>query len=46
MQYREVEDYLNAGKVGILPTDTLYGLVAKASDEGAVKRLYGLKNRE
>ena len=46
MQYREAEDYLNAGKVGILPTDTLYGLVAKASDEGAVKRLYSLKNRE
>lgn len=34
------------GKVGILPTDTLYGLVAKASDESAVSRLYALKHRE
>jgi len=35
-----------AGAVGILPTDTVYGLVARASDETAVKRLYDLKNRD
>lgn len=33
------------GEVGVLPTDTLYGLVAKASDEEAVFKLYGLKSR-
>jgi len=35
-----------AGAVGIIPTDTVYGLVARASDQAAVKRLYDLKNRE
>lgn len=29
-----------------MPTDTLYGLVCRAADEEAVKRLYDLKNRE
>ena len=35
-----------AGTVGVLPTDTVYGLVARASDQAAVKRLYALKLRE
>lgn len=35
-----------AGAVGVLPTDTLYGLAARASDKAAVERLYRLKHRE
>jgi len=34
------------GAVGVLPTDTIYGIVCRASDERAVKRLYALKHRE
>ncbi|HEX7633347.1 MAG TPA: L-threonylcarbamoyladenylate synthase [Candidatus Saccharimonadales bacterium] len=34
------------GAVGIIPTDTVYGLVARAADESAVARLYALKHRE
>jgi len=34
------------GAVGVLPTDTVYGLVARANDEATVKRLYDLKLRE
>lgn len=34
------------GAVGVLPTDTVYGLVARASDPTAVKQLYDLKLRE
>jgi tRNA threonylcarbamoyl adenosine modification protein (Sua5/YciO/YrdC/YwlC family) len=34
------------GAVGVLPTDTVYGLVCRANDEMAVKRLYDLKSRE
>lgn len=34
------------GKVGVIPTDTVYGLVCSASNKQAVDRLYGLKNRE
>ncbi len=30
----------------MLPTDTVYGLVAKAADEEAVAKLYALKKRE
>lgn len=37
---------LEQGGVGVLPTDTVYGLVCKAADQLAVQRLYGLKNRE
>ena len=37
---------LLAGGVGIMPTDTVYGLVARAADKKAVKRFYKLKNRE
>lgn len=37
---------LENGAVGVLPTDTVYGLVARASDPTAVKRLYDLKLRE
>ncbi len=39
-------DLLLDGHVGVLPTDTIYGLVALASDQEAVKRLYSLKHRE
>lgn len=35
-----------SGAVGVLPTDTVYGLVARASDQQAVQRLYDLKLRE
>jgi L-threonylcarbamoyladenylate synthase len=34
------------GAVGVLPTDTLYGIVARAADPVAVERLYRLKHRE
>lgn len=34
------------GAIGVIPTDTVYGIVAKASDQAAVKRLYELKKRE
>jgi L-threonylcarbamoyladenylate synthase len=37
---------LLGGGVGIMPTDTVYGLVARAEDVKATTRLYSLKNRE
>lgn len=39
-------ELLLASAVGVIPTDTVYGLVARASDEAAVARLYSLKPRE
>jgi len=32
--------------IGVIPTDTVYGLVARAADQAAVGRLYELKKRE
>jgi L-threonylcarbamoyladenylate synthase len=34
------------GSVGVIPTDTVYGVVARADDKSAVSRLYELKKRE
>lgn len=36
---------LLAGKIGVIPTDTVYGVVARASDESAVERLYKARGR-
>lgn len=35
-----------SGVVGVIPTDTVYGLVARAADQAAVERLYALKHRD
>lgn len=35
-----------AGSIGVIPTDTVYGVVARAVDPSAVARLYELKKRE
>lgn len=37
---------LKDGAVGVLPTDTIYGVVCRAADVQAVGRLYALKSRE
>jgi L-threonylcarbamoyladenylate synthase len=37
---------LKGGAVGVVPTDTIYGLIALASNEAAVARLYAVKHRE
>ena len=36
---------LENGGVGVIPTDTLYGLVAQALNKQAVSRVYRLKQR-
>jgi len=41
-----IQKFSADGVVGVIPTDTVYGLVAKANDPTAVKRLYDLKLRE
>jgi L-threonylcarbamoyladenylate synthase len=37
---------LRSGVIGVMPTDTVYGIVARAADPIAVARLYSLKKRE
>ena len=38
-------EILSSDGVGVLLTDTLYGIVAKADSEAAVRRVYALKQR-
>jgi L-threonylcarbamoyladenylate synthase len=42
----ELITLIKGGAVGVLPTDTLYGVVARAADKDAVARMYALKQRE
>ena len=38
-------EILKDGGLAVIPTDTVYGVVCRAADQNAVKRLYGLKSR-
>ncbi|QQS69169.1 threonylcarbamoyl-AMP synthase [Candidatus Saccharibacteria bacterium] len=42
----ELRTLLKQGAVGVLPTDTVYGLVCMASSEPAIERLFTVKSRE
>jgi L-threonylcarbamoyladenylate synthase len=42
---REAAQTLKTGGVGVIPTDTLYGIVASAMNPEAVERLYKLRRR-
>lgn len=42
----KIIDFIQSGKVGILPTDTVYGIVCSAKDMEAVRKLYEIKKRE
>ena len=41
----EIIQLLTDGKIGIIRTDTLYGVVARADNEASVERVYRLKHR-
>jgi len=43
----EITDVLQRpGAIAVIPTDTVYGVVARANDTAATERLYRLKHRE
>lgn len=42
---KNIKRIIRNGGVGVLPTDTLYGLVGSALNEKAVERIYKIKNR-
>jgi L-threonylcarbamoyladenylate synthase len=41
-----MEELLRPGTIGVIATDTVYGVVVRAADQAAVARLYTLKKRE
>lgn len=43
---KQAASSLNNGEVGVIPSDTIYGLAARAHDKNAVKRFYSLKSRD
>lgn len=42
----EVVDVLESGGVVVLPTDTVYGVAAKVTNGGAVRRIFEIKQRD
>ena len=46
LKEKEVVEILKNGGVGVLPTDTLYGLVGSAFSRKVVERIYKMKNRD
>jgi L-threonylcarbamoyladenylate synthase len=44
--WNEVSTILKKGGVAVIPTDTLYGIVARALDKKAVERIYKIKGRD
>ena len=41
----EVANFLSKGKIGVVPTDTIYGLVGSALKPEVVERIYKVKGR-
>lgn len=46
MNYHDIQARLQNGEVGVMPTDTIYGLVTKALNHESVERIYKLKQRD
>lgn len=46
VDFKQAAELLRQGKIGVIPTDTVYGIVALASNKSAVERLYVAKKRE
>ena len=44
--FAEAEGILLSGGIGVIRTDTLYGIVARAQNQSAVERVYALKSRD
>ena len=42
----KLAELLRDGAIGIIPTDTVYGLVGRAEHQSAIDRLYHVKERE
>lgn len=43
---KKLVDKLKSGAVGVIPTDTVYGVVCSALDEKSVKRMYEICRRD
>jgi L-threonylcarbamoyladenylate synthase len=46
LEDRQIVELISKGSIGVIPTDTVYGLVCLAKSKSSVERLYHVKNRE
>jgi L-threonylcarbamoyladenylate synthase len=46
INWKDAAQRLAAGEVGVIPTDTLYGIVGSALKPAAVEKIYDLRRRE
>lgn len=46
LNHSEVAEILRGGGIGIVRTDTIYGIIARAADEKAVERVFASKGRD
>ncbi len=46
MNSKEITGFLKAGNIGVMPTDTIYGLVGLALNKKAVSRIYKVRCRQ
>lgn len=44
--YKEAGKEIKEGRIGVIPTDTIYGIVASAMDKKNVERIYELRKRD
>ena len=44
-QLDEIIELINDGGIGIIPTETVYGIVCKANNDDAIDRIYEIKGR-
>ena len=45
LKYKKIIEILKKDGVGVLPTDTLYGLIGSAFSKKAINRIYKIKKR-
>jgi len=46
LKYKKIINILKNDGIGVIPTDTLYGLVGSAFSRKAINRIYKIKNRD
>ena len=46
LKKKNIVEILKNDGVGVMPTDTIYGLVGRASSKKAIARIYKIKNRD
>ncbi len=44
--FTKIAEYFNENKIGVIPTDTLYGISCKTDNKELIEKIYEIKNRD